>query len=262
MFAAPTGDALLSLLDWQSTAPVATVDAKIRFPDFWTLRGHIDAATGSGGVVDYDWLAGYDPENWTHRSISPTTLDWYLNGSLAVGRDMPINDEFSVNLNGGFKYTDVKWTAVGGSYVYSTTDFRDTVGDFPDVPVGDFRMQLPEVFLGVDASVKDGPWTLDTSAKAGLTAWAGNTDNHYLRSLRFSDELNWAPVYSAEAQLGFAFNEHLSAFLEGSYETLLSGHGDEHINDMDSGVVTGVSEGTAGAELQVATVKVGLKGNF
>ena len=264
VFAASTGDDLLSLLVWQSTAPIASVDAKARFAGNWTLRGHIDAAMGGDSIItDYDWLAGYDPENWTHRSISPNTnLDWYLNGSLAIGRDLPINDEFSINVNGGFKYTDAKWTAIGGSYIYSVNGFRDTQGTFPDVPGLDYRLQLPEAFLGIDASVKDGPWTLDTSAKAGMTVMASDTDNHYQRSLKFLDKLDWSQVYSADARLGFAFSDHLSAFLEGSYETLLSGHGDEDAYDTTTGEQVGHYEGSAGAGLQVASVKVGLKGNF
>src|SRR3569623_238512 len=264
VFAASTGADLLSLLVWQSTAPIASVDAKARFAGEWTLRGHIDAAMGGdSSVTDYDWLAGYDPENWTDRSISPNTnLDWYLNGSLAIGRDLPINDDFTVNINTGFKYTDAKWTAVGGSYLYSVNDFRDTAGNFADTPVGNFRVQLPEVFVGAEANLKDGPWTLETGAKAGLTVKATDTDTHFLRSVRFFDKFSWAQLYSAGARLGFAINDHLSAFLEGSYETLLSTHGDTDVNDMNTGELVGHSDASAGVEMKVATLKVGLKGNF
>lgn len=264
VFSSIASDDLLSLLNWQTTAPIATLDGKVRFPDNWTLRGHIDASMGGdSSVTDYDWLAGYDPENWTDRSISPNTnLDWYLNGSLAVGRDLPINNDFTINVNTGFKYTDAKWTAVGGSYIYSVANFRDTAGNFANTPVGDFRVQLPEVFVGADANVKDGPWTLEAGAKAGLTIKATDTDTHFLRSIRFFDKFSWAQMYSADARVGFAINEHLSAFLEGSYETLLSTHGDTDINDMNTGELVGHSDASAGVEMKVAAIKVGLKGNF
>src|SRR5690606_38467193 len=113
VFWGTSGDDLLSLLVWRSTAPVATGDIKVRFPGEWTLRGRIDAAIGgTSAMADYDWVAGYVPAAWTHRSLHPdTSLEWYLNGSVAIGRDLPVNEVLSVNVNGGFKYTDAKWTA-------------------------------------------------------------------------------------------------------------------------------------------------------
>ena len=265
VFASTTGEALVSRLDWTSQAPIASLDARARFGDGWTLRGHLDAAAGGdSSMTDYDWLAGYSEANWTHRSISPnTSLDWYLNGSAAVGRDFPINDAFSVNVNGGLKYSDMQWTAVGGSFIYSTGGgFRNDIGTFADSPVIRFHVRLPVAFAGVDTSIKDGRWSLDTTAKYGLTFLASDTDYHYLRDLRFEDQLNWAQDFTADARVGYAFNDHLSAFLEGSYERLLSGHGDTDQYLISTGAQTAHFTKDAGIDLQVATIKAGLKGNF
>lgn len=262
-----TGDDLLSRLDWQSVAPIASGDAKIRLPGDWTLRGHVDAAiAGDSNMIDYDWLGfspSLAPDDWDHRSISPNThLDWYLNGSVALGRDLPINESLTINVNGGLKYTDVQWTAVGGTYLYSVNAFRDTPGTLPDVPGITYHMRLPTAFVGMDAAVRDGAWSLDTTAKYGVTFLAGDTDYHYLRNLRFEDQLNWSQVLSADARLGYNFNDHLGAFLEGSYEKVLSGHNDSNVYDIPTGAHLGYSPKLAGAELDVASVKVGLKGNF
>lgn len=264
VFWATSGDDLLSLLVWRSTAPIASGDIKVRFPGEWTLRGRIDAAIGGDSMItDYDWMAGYVPDLWTHRSVHPdTSLDWYLDGTIAIGRDLPVNEALSINVNGGVKYTDVKWTARGGSYIYSVDDFRDTTGTFPDVAVGDYRLHVPTAFIGIDARVTDGPWSLDTAARAGLTFGAGATDNHYLRDLRFEDGLDWAQVVSAEARLGYAFTDNLGAFLEASYEKMVSGHGDTHAYDTTTGALDGVYEGAAGAEFEAMSIKLGLKGNF
>src|SRR3569832_812529 len=264
VFAGTSGEALLSRLDWTTQAPIASLDARARFGDGWTLRGHLDASTGgSSSMTDYDWFNGYSEANWTHRSISPTSLDWYVSGSAAVGHDFPVSDVLSVNVNGGLKYSDMEWTSVGGSYIYSTGGgFRNDIGTFPNSPVIRFRVRLPVAFAGIDTSVKDGPWSLDTTAKYGFTFLAGDTDYHYLRYLRFEDQLNWAQDFTADARVGYAFSDHLSAFLEGSYERLISVHGDTDTYSITTGAHTGHFSKDAGIDLQVATIKAGLKGNF
>ena len=267
VFAQTSGERLLSLLVWDSTAPIVSGDAKVRFGDAWTLRGHIDAAmSGDSTMTDYDWIAPYATgtgmNDWSHRSISSnTSLDWYLNGDIAIGRDLPISDALTLNVNGGFKYTDVKWTAVGGNYIYSTGGFRNSVGAFPNIPGIDYRMQLPTAFLGLDANVKDGPWSLDTTTKAGVTVFASDVDNHRLRNIRFVDQLSFSQVYSINAKLGYDFNDHLTAFLEGSYEKMFAVHGNEDAYDAAAGTVTHYRN-AIGADLDVATLKAGLKGQF
>ena len=270
VFASPTSnnDTNTSLLIWNSTAPIASIDVKLRAPGDWTVRGHVDAAIGGdSGMADYDWtgtyFAGYAFDNWTHRSLSPdTNLDWYLNGEVAVGRDLPISDAFTVNFNGGLKYTDVQWTASGGSFIYSWTGYRANTGTFTSGPVGAYRMQLPTAFVGVDADVADGPWTLAATMRAGMTFMAGDIDHHYLTDTLYYDSLNYAGVYSVNAKLGYNFSDHFGAFLEGSYEKMISGHGDTDQYTMSTHTLNSSYGGLAGGELQVATLKVGLKGNF
>lgn len=266
VYAFTSGTDLLSLLVWQSTAPIASGDVKVRFFDNWTLRGHIDAAvSGDSVMTDYDWdgfAPSYAPGDWSQRSISPNTnLDWYLNGEMAVGRDLPINEALTVNVNGGLRYTDVEWTAVGGSFIYSWFGYRDTVGTFVDIPVGRYRQQLPTVFAGIDANFDDGPWSLEAGAKAGMTFMASDTDHHYLTHVIYTDQLSYAQVYTANAKLGYNFSDHLGAFLEADYEKMISGRGAEDMYNTTTGVTTHF-EDAIGGELQVLSLKAGLKGNF
>lgn len=266
VYAFTAGDDLLSELFWQSTAPIATGDLKVRFGDGWTLRGRIDAAMGGDSIMsDYDWTSfspSYAFDDWDHRSISPnTSLDWYLNGELAVGRDLPINDALTVNVNGGMSYTDVQWTARGGTFIYSDAGFRDTVGTLPGGAGLRYRQQLPAVFAGVDATVDDGPWNLEAGARAGLTVFASDTDHHYLRHLVFYDDLSYAQIYSANAKLGYDFTPNLGAFIEADYSRMISGRGGEDELNTQTGVRRHFDD-AIGGELQVASIKAGLKGKF
>ena len=83
------GDENLSLLLWESTAPIAKIDAKLRGP------GRLDAAGAFRGGdqrrqqdeglrLDRRTSPSYDFNDWDHRSISPnTSLDWYFSGDIA-----------------------------------------------------------------------------------------------------------------------------------------------------------------------------------
>lgn len=269
VYAGSSGEENLSLLLWESTAPIAKIDAKLRGPGDWTLRGHFEAAiNGDSTMKDYDWTAfspSYDFNDWDHRSISPnTSLDWYFSGDVAVGRDLPINEVLTVNLNGGFKYTDVRWTAVGGTYTYSTSGFRDTEGTIPDVAAVRYRQQLPTIFAGLDASIVDGPWSLEAGGKAGLVVYGQSTDHHYLRTppMVIVDQLTYGQVLSGNAKLGFEFSKNLGAFVEASYEKMFSGHTPTDYYNMNTHDLMIHDDSIGGAELQVLSLTAGLKGHF
>ncbi|MEO9231411.1 MAG: omptin family outer membrane protease [Devosia sp.] len=260
----------LSLLVWESTVPSAKIDVKARFPDAWTLRGHFDGALfGTSKMTDYDWIpphnTGFGMNDWSDRSISPNTnLDWYLNADIALGRDLPISEALTVNVNGGFKYTDVEWTAIGGSYIYSDGGFRNDVGTFPNTPGIRYRQQIPTVFAGVDAIVNDGPWNLEAGARAGLIIYGQSVDHHYMREPPeyITDNLTLGQVLSADAKLGFAIGDHLGLFVEGSYEKMFAGHTMTDYRQISNNALLIHSNNIGGAELDVASLMAGLKGNF
>lgn len=269
VYAGTTGSQNLSLLVWEGYAPTASADVKVRLPDNWTLRGRIEAAmAGDHTMTDYDWdgfAPSYAPDDWSQRSISPnTSLDWFLRGEVAVGRDLPVNEALSVNVNTGLRYTDVQWTAVGGTYIYSDilNGYRGNVGTFADIPGVRYRQQLPEGFIGVDATVNDGPWSLEGGGSFGMTAYATATDHHYMRDLLFIDHLDFAQNWVARAKLGYAFSPHLGAYLEGTYSYLTSPHGNTDVYDTTTGALIAHEVGPAGGDLQTASLNLGLKGNF
>ena len=269
VYAFGNGTQNLSLLVWDTYTPIANADVKLRMPGAWTVQGHVEAALpGKSSMTDYDWTGfspSYNMSDWDHRSISPnTSLDWYLKGDIALGRDFPISDALTVNFNGGVGYTDVQWTAVGGTYIYSKNGFRDDPGTLPDVPGVRYRQQLPVGFVGVNAVVNDGAWSLDAGARAGLVLFGISTDHHYLRTppMVIVDQLNLGQELSAKARLGYAFNNNLSAYVEGSYAKMLAAHTATDYYNMNTGALMIHGTNFGGAELDTATLTAGLKGNF
>lgn len=258
----------LSLLIWQGVAPMATGEVLVRLPDNWTVAGKLRAAiSGDSYMEDYDWagpyFVSYESDDWTHRSQHPdTSLEWYFDGSLALGRDLVVEENVRVNLNGGFKYTDVQWTAVGGSYVYSSGGFRDDAGTFADEPAITYRQQIPTLFAGVDVEASESGWTYGTSAKFGMTLFGLATDDHWMRvpPRRFVDVLRPAPMVSLSASAGYEVSDNLGLFFEGAVEKVFLGRADTEIYDGGSHIGTSVD--TAGAELGTLSISAGLQGSF
>nr|WP_170954339.1 MULTISPECIES: omptin family outer membrane protease [Mesorhizobium] len=87
-------------------------------------------------------------------SVHPpgTRLDRYIDLDIAAGPDFVINDATVINLHGGVKYTDMKWKAYGGSYIYSGEGFRDYRGVPGPKPGIDYEQRYFGLFLGAEAT--------------------------------------------------------------------------------------------------------------
>ena len=277
VFAAAGSSDNLSLLIWQGLAPMATGEVQVRLQDNWTVSGKLRAAiSGDSYMEDYDWFGpdfiSYDFGDWTHRSQHPNTnLDWYFDGALALGRDVVAEDNVRVNVNGGFKYTDVQWTAVGGNFVYSDTtvdnpgnNFHAYTGSFADDPAITYRQQIPTLFAGLDVEATENGWTYGASAKAGVTLFGVATDRHWMRvpPLRFVDRLKPAPMLSLAASASHDLSDNLGLFFEGAVEKVFLGRADTDIYNNDTDAYLGGSTDAAGGELGTLSLSAGLKGSF
>lgn len=264
-------DTRLSQLIWQSTAPVLTAGLDVSLPEGWTFTAKAQVAmSGDSYMEDYDWIPPYatgtGDDDWSDRSQHPDTrLDWYFNGSLLLGYNLLNADGVKLNVNGGFKYTDVQWAAYGGSYVYSENGYHDEVGEFPAGEKGiTYRQMFPAVVVGLDGEITDGDWTFGAGAHAGLTFNAQDDDHHWQRTppLDFIDKLVSAPLVSAEASVGYKIADKTQIYLSGSAEQIFTARGDTEVYDNDTGELLEVDLDGAGADLFAATISVGIKGTF
>lgn len=114
----------ISHLIWKSQMPVLNGKITADINEDVTFSGNLKVGLlGSGNMHDYDWRSnivsfrGYDFNNWTDHSQSETELDRYISLDIALGHNFIITPQNTLNVHGGFKYTNVKWTAYGGDYV-------------------------------------------------------------------------------------------------------------------------------------------------
>lgn len=260
----------ISHLIWKSDAPVLTATAKAIFDNDWTLSGNLVVGlTGNSKMADYDWLksppAGYNSNAWSDESLHPdTVLDRYLTADIAVGHNFNINETTILNLHGGFKYTNVKWSAYGGSYIYSSNSgFRDRVGNFADGERGiTYEQTYPAAFLGLEATKVIEQWSFSALARGGLSFTSKDEDHHWMRDLRFTEEFKNTPFLSLGARAEYAVSQKAAFFLAGNFERYFHKVGDTEIYNIVDGDKRGFYPDEAGMKFQSWSVTGGFKYRF
>ena len=259
----------LSQLNWHSRhALLYTLGIEGALDPSWTVSTQLRfGAEGDGHMVDYDWQSPHAKDGsmtgWSDRSIHrDTQLDHYVDLSLEAKRLLMEADSVAVSAFGGMRYTDVKWTAYGGSYIYSSNDFRDSDGHFPEGQRGiSYRQKIPVPYLGLESKAEWGDWTLGTRAGLGMTFGIKDVDDHWMRDLRFFDTMDSAPVAMLGLSARYAINERFALTLSGDFENVVRRRGDmELINTKTR--EQGMALNGAGASFRSLSFSVGLRGSF
>ncbi|MGU3399206.1 omptin family outer membrane protease [Brucellaceae bacterium D45D] len=257
----------ISHLFWQSQMPVLTAAFKANPYDKITLMGRVKIGlSGSHKMDDYDWVEpyfkSYDFDDWTDLSISDeVNLERYINLDIALGRDFELNKNNIVNLHGGFKYTNIKWTAMGGEFIYSENGFRDYTGRFPERKGITYEQRFPGVFLGAEWTLKMERLSFSLLGRVGATFSAKDIDNHWLRDLRFTEKFEARPFIDTQLEVAYAFTPRTNVYLSAGYEEYFRMKGDAFIDDRSTGQ-TSFSANSAGTGLRSFTLGAGLKVAF
>lgn len=263
------GSSLLSLLTWDSVAiPTVSVRVDAHLDEGWTFEASGEAGIGGySEMVDKDWIApfapGNGPDDWSDRSIHPdTNVDHYFSGRIAMGYDVIDTGDVALNLKGGFSYTDVQWTGRGGSYIYSNAGLHDSVGNFAaGVAVITYEQSMPAAFVGAELRGGFGDISFSTGVEGGFTFFATATDHHYLRNLLFVDDLQMAPMVSANARVDYNFSSENSIYLAAAVQKMFTARGDTTITDTGTNAVSNYSD-IAGADFASLSLSVGISATF
>ncbi|MGV8833182.1 MAG: omptin family outer membrane protease [Devosia sp.] len=260
------GERTLSKLIWQTKAPVLRGSVAIDVGNGFSISAEGSlAGLGSSYMEDYDWrVATNSFDNWSDRSQHPDTgLDHFLTGAATVGYELVHDRDAVVRLHAGLKYTDVKWSAYGGSYVYSDGGFRNKTGNFADgAPAITYRQQLPEVFVGFDGDQYLGNVRLGGLLRGGMTVLAQSHDNHWMRDRLIVDNFRPAPTIALGADVGFALGPMAEFYIAGRYDQTFLMRGRSEYFNTQTGARTIVDDDLGGAELRSAEITAGLRGTF
>lgn len=256
------GKRKVSHLIWESSAvSTFTGQVKIDLDRIFLRATGVVGIEGDGHMRDYDWLVQGRP--WSHRSIHPDTrLNHYFAGTIEAGRAVLSYQDTTVSLGGGVRYTDVKWTAWGGSFVYTSFDFRDTKGDFSDKAKAiSYRQQWPVPFLGIDVTHSEGPWTFSGAFQGGVAVNGKGTDDHWMRDLRFIDRVDATPAVMITGSAEYELRPETAIFVSGAFDQIVRCRADTAMIDKITGKKSHFADG-AGADYMSVTVSLGLRGKF
>lgn len=254
-----------SQLNWESKGiTLFTAGAEAQIENDWSLKGSVNVGTGGNGhLVDYDWLSpGHD--DWSHRSIHPLTeLDHYVAGAIELDRIIYGNETSSVAVGAGLRYTDVKWTAYGGSGTHSSEDgFRDKPMAWPDWERGiSYRQKIPVGFVSLSGEQTLGDLTISGGIQGGLSFGIKDIDDHW-GSARFHEDMDPAPAIGAIVALNYALTPGASLYLSGSFERVFNQRGDMQVDDTAKGIRFPWIKDGAGANFESMSLSFGLKGSF
>lgn len=265
------GNNKASQLDWDTDGVVLyTASAGADLDNSWYVKGKLELGLGGNGhMVDYDWVPGFaadqSMDGWSDRSIHPDTrLDYYFSGTAEIGRTIFADEDSNVSIGGGFKYTEVRWEAFGGSYIYSNdkVGVRNDIGELPAGLKGiSYKQSIPTVLLGFNGSTSFDRLTLSGGVKGGMTLGIDDKDDHWLTGARVFGAMKSAPVLMLNAEIDYRLSDAASIYLAGNFENVFRRRGDMNSIDTTTGVAT-LYRNAAGASIKTMSLQVGLRARF
>ncbi len=258
-----SGDHKLSQLEWASKGvQVLRGSLDVNVGSGWSVK--LEGKTGingNGHMVDYDWLVpGAD---WTHRSEHDDTgLDHYYSGSVEINRMLFGDSLQKLNIGIGARYTDVKWTARGGDFVYSVNGFRDTVGTITDgLNAVSYQQKIPVLYATLNGEQTFGRFRLTGALEAGAVIRHKSDDDHWLRNLQIEDSFKLSPMFGAKAGIEYALTQNIALYLDGSFEATKFRRGNAVYSDTTTGDPTYYND-TGGGGFTTGYIGTGVRGSF
>ena len=267
-FSYPYGDKFkLSELTWDLKGIVmAGVHGSVAFGRRYRLNVGVWSALteGSGMMVDRDWdyPAAYaavlepDDGNWTHESRHPDTS---LDELLSIDQNLSVlalqAGRFSLSGIVGYKHDTWKWSARGGSFVYSYNGFRDYTGSFPaGEPVITYEQQYSIPYVGVGAGWSGPVFRMETHLLFSPVVSASDSDYHVLRDVHFDGDFSGGTFFGLGLNATWAFARHWSAAFGVEYQSIPQMIGNVTITD---GVDRDYYPGGSGVAMSAASVALG-----
>lgn len=185
----------------------------------------ISAKDGEGSLDDYDWVMEdrNDWSDWSHHDDTTVEATMY---DLTAEFLIPYftSDHFAISLFLGFKHDTFNWDARGGTYIYSTTTFRDTTGTFPGGQLGISYEQIYKTpYIGVGLRGVFSRFEFSGRFIASSLVSSEGDDIHHLRNLNITSDMDDGNMYSVDLSGSFAFTKNWIAqlaFTHTSYDDL------------------------------------------
>ena len=253
----------LSELDWDMEHALVlngglTYDAADRL----RLYGNLSVGlSGDNAMDDYDWLGAPPPADPDMHSWHPDTeLDHYYMIDAGASFLLTSGGPHELSVLGGFKYTDIQWTAYGGCYDYPYYDVSGCIADGAKVIT--YRQSLPALYGGLGYQGTFDRWSLGLEGRAGFSmASAEDDDDHWLRDLNLRSDFNSAPYVGINGRVSYAVREGLELIGSVAYDKFFEMKGSKTYTDTSTGEAQTYDD-ASGASLYTLNASLGFGYRF
>lgn len=257
-------DGKLSKLVWDMQhALVLNGGVAFHAKDWLTFYGNASIGLAADNTMDnYDWLGNPEPDKPNmHSWHDDTELDHYYTLDAGVSLLLLETGFNRVSVLGGFKYTDVKWSAYGGCYDYEYWDMRGCIND--DLKVISYRQSLPALYGGLGYAGSHERWSLALEGRLGMTlSGAEADDDHWLRNVNFIYHLKPAPYLALNGKAGYAVSEKADLFASVAFDKFFEMRGETTYTETDTGFSVRSNYDSGGADLYTLNIAIGLDYRF
>jgi omptin len=278
VYYAPGDKRLFSEQTWKTSSAIG-LTGKLRIGT--TDRTSLYAAGTFGFFANSkatttSWTArdafGFD--DWTDHSEHPdTALDHYYDLDVGAQVNLLQNDTGNIGVLGGFHYTDVQWTASGGSGVSSDPFvvcspvpdclLRNTITFYPDgQKLITNQQKLPAIYAGLTGGVESGNWSFDGALKVGATLGAQTVNHYWIPERKFVSDFKPGLYLGVAANVGYKVKDNIKLNLGVSYDRVGMSKGNVKAYSLASGSLLSETPDTAGASLDALKVSLGASVKF
>lgn len=256
------GSYKLSELIWDTNnAFMVGGDVSATLAPSWGLKLNARLSTAIGKpdstMDDYDWLVvGADWSDWSHHDN--TDLKKGLTADVNLSANLYANKSKTFVLDAllGYKRDQWKWGSVGGSFIYSTFTFRDTIGTFANIPVISYEQTIDTPYIGMAFEWTERYLTLGVKIIGSRFANAKAVDHHFLRSIVFTDTFKRGNMIGGDFDLTYHATENASFNIFYSFQSYFENRGNAANFDQSTGITTYFQNG-AGMSLGYQTFGIG-----
>ncbi|HEX2724466.1 MAG TPA: omptin family outer membrane protease [Beijerinckiaceae bacterium] len=262
----PGDGSKLSQLNWQIDHAFVLGGALGYRPWNWLeLRARGWAHVSSDNAMDdFDWLFGFNGfDSWSDLSHhDDTRLAKAFQVDVSAAARVFKSGPLSVSALGGYRFLTMKWNAYGGRFVYSTDDFRDDIGTFPDRELQiAYQQWWHAPYLGLGLTYRSGPLTVATEL-IGTPLVRGRDQDHHVEIALFKENFSPSRMAGMSVSAELAMNRHLSLVGRVEAERFYEAKGSTTVFGFDPPGIEFFPKPSAGADHQSLLVSLGAKGRF
>jgi outer membrane protease len=217
--------------------------------------------SGETGIMeDRDWMDARYADWLTHYSVSDNKTEDAIVIDVNAGVSFKIFEYFLLKPFLSYSYMNFSWTAAGGSFLYPSSD-----GDHAYLlvarDVGTYKQTWNMISFGLSFyGAFNRHFDIDVSLKLSPSLiWCTAEDNHILRNLEITEELNGGFFIEPNLVFSFTPNDIFKLSFSVAYRNISGLRGDS-VYKNNGQIITNMPENIGGAGY--SAFNIGIIGRF